>query len=54
MSYQPSHYPAAPASHRPPLDAADFDGFLIDEEFDELLDREIASLRETLADSRCF
>jgi hypothetical protein len=54
MTYQPSHHHTAPASQRPPLAAADLDACLIDEEFDDFLDREIASLRETLAGFRSF
>jgi hypothetical protein len=54
MTYRPSHHCTTPASQRPPLAAAELDAFLIDEEFDEFLDREIASFRETLADFRSF
>jgi hypothetical protein len=53
MTYQPSHHrTAAATSPRPPLDAADLDAFLVEDEFDDALDREIASLRESLADFR--
>ena len=52
MTYQPSHHHTAPASQRPPLAAADLDACLIDEEFDDVLDRQLFALRETLADFR--
>jgi hypothetical protein len=51
MIYQPSHRTATP-SHRPPMDAAALDAFLLDDEFDDFLDRQIASLREAPADFR--
>ena len=31
-----------------------FDAWIIDEEFDDMLDRELANVRETLSDSRYF
>ena len=31
-----------------------FDSWIIDEDFDDTLDREIANFRETLSDSRYF
>ncbi len=34
--------------------ATNFDAFLIDPDFDDALDFEIAALRETLSDSRYF
>jgi hypothetical protein len=51
MTYQPSHRPAPP-SHRPPMDADALDAFLIDDEFDDFLDRHVAAIRESLADFR--
>lgn len=51
MTYQPSHRPATPR-HEPPIDAGATDAFLIDDEFDDFLDRELFSIRETLADFR--
>jgi hypothetical protein len=51
MTYQPSHRTAAPR-HQPPTDAAAPDAFLLDDEFDDFLDRQIASLRESPADFR--
>ena len=51
MSYQPSHRAAA-TSHRPPIAAADLDAFLVDDEFDDTLDRELFAIRESLADFR--
>jgi hypothetical protein len=40
------------ATHRQAV--SNFDAWIIDEEFDDTLDPEIAYLRETLADSRSF
>jgi hypothetical protein len=51
MSYQPSHRTAA-TRHQPPVDAAAPDAFMIDEEFDDCLDRQIAAFRDSLADFR--
>ena len=51
MTYQPSHHTAT-LSHRPPMDADALDAFLLDDEFDDVLDRQIASLREAPADFR--
>ena len=51
MTYQPSHRPATPR-HQPPMDDDALDAFLLDDEFDDFLDRQIASLRESLADFR--
>ena len=53
MTYQPSHRPATP-SHRPPRDADTHDAFLLDDEFDDFLDRHVAAIRESLADFRNF
>jgi hypothetical protein len=49
MTHLNSHRTAA-AKPQPPMGTADLDGLLIDEEFDETLDRQIAELRESLAD----
>ena len=35
---------------QPTMDAAEADAFLIDKEFDEALDRQIAAIRDSLAD----
>jgi hypothetical protein len=37
-----------------PIGNPDFDTYLIDEEFDDFLDRELFASRETLADFRNF
>jgi len=34
------------------MDAADLDDFLVDDEFDDFLDTEIAAFRDSLADFR--
>jgi hypothetical protein len=51
MSYQPSHRTAAP-KHQPPTHAVQLDAFLIDDEFDDFLDRHELALRESLAEFR--
>jgi hypothetical protein len=51
MIYQPSHRTATP-HHQPPRDAAEIDAFLLDDEFDDFLDRHVATIRESLADFR--
>ena len=53
MTYQPSHRTAA-ARPQSPIDAADLDAFLIDDELDDCLDREILAIRESLADFRSY
>jgi hypothetical protein len=53
MINQPSHRAATPR-RRPPMEAAALDAFLLDDEFDDVLDRQIASLREAPADFRNF
>jgi hypothetical protein len=53
MHHQPSHRTATPR-HQPPRDAAAIDAFLIDDEFDDFLDRHVAAIRESLADFRNF
>jgi hypothetical protein len=40
-----------PADSQP---ATDFDAFIIDSDFDDALDLELAAFRETLSDSRYF
>ena len=37
-------------THRPPMDAADIDALLLDDELDDCVDREIAAIRESLAE----
>ena len=51
MSYQPSHRTAA-TRHQPTRDAARIETLLIDEEFDDFADAEIAAIRESLPDYR--
>ncbi len=51
MSYQPIRHATAPR-HLPPIDAAKVDTLLLDDEFDDFPDAEIAALRESLADFR--
>jgi hypothetical protein len=51
MINQASHRPGPPR-HRPTREAARLDAFLLDDEFDDVLDRQIASLREAPADFR--
>lgn len=42
-----------PASRpQPPMDAAEFDASLLDDEFDDDLDRQLDAIRESLADHR--
>ena len=50
MTYQTSHRPAT-TSHQP-MDADALDAFLIDDGFDECLDRHVAAIRDSLADFR--
>lgn len=49
MSYQPSRRTAA---HQTPIEPTDLDAFLLDDEFDDALDSQIAVIRESLADLR--
>jgi hypothetical protein len=51
MPYQHPHRHAA-TSFKPPMDADKLDALLIDDEFDDFLDRQLAEIRETLADFR--
>jgi hypothetical protein len=51
MPHQTSHRTAA-AKPQPPLDAADLDALLLDDENDDFLDRYLADFRESLADFR--
>jgi hypothetical protein len=53
MSYQ-SHPLTAAARHQPPMDAAEFDALLLDDDNDDFLDRYLADFRESLADFRNF
>jgi hypothetical protein len=51
MINQPSHRTAKP--HRqPPMAAAEIDASLLEDEFDDFLDRHVAAIRESLADFR--
>ncbi len=50
MPYQPSPRTAA-TRHQPPM-AAEIDALLIDDEFDDFLDRQVFAIRESLADFR--
>ena len=51
MTYHASHRTATPR-HQPPMQGDALDAFLPDDEFDDFLDRQIASLREAPADFR--
>jgi hypothetical protein len=51
MYHQPSHRTLTPR-HQPPMDADALDTFLLDDELDECLDRQIAAYRDSLADFR--
>jgi hypothetical protein len=51
MIHQTRHRPAA-SRHQPPMDADALDAFLIDDGFDECLDRHVAAIRDSLADFR--
>ena len=42
------------ATKQQPAGALDLDACLIDDEFDDLLDRQLFAIRETLADFRNF
>jgi hypothetical protein len=53
MIYQLSHRTDTPR-HQPPMDAAALDAFLLDDEFDDFLDRHVAAIRETLTDFHNF
>ena len=54
MTYPHSHRTAA-TRHRPQHEtAAEFDACLLDDEFDDSLDRHVATIRESLADPRDF
>ncbi len=50
MSYHNSHRAAATSRQRP-IDT-ETDAFVIDDEFDDFLDRELLAIRESLADYR--
>ena len=53
MTYQ--HNPRSAANRpRPPMDAAEIDALLIDDDFDDFLDTHVAAIRESLADFRDF
>ena len=51
MTYPHNHRSAANRP-QPPMDAAEIDALLIDDDFDDALDRQIAALRESMADFR--
>jgi hypothetical protein len=51
MPYPMSHRTAT-TRHQPPLDAHESDALLLDDEDDEVLDRHLAAIRESLADFR--
>lgn len=51
MPYQTSHSPATTRPHRP-MDAAEIDALLLDDEADDFLDRQLVAIRESLADFR--
>jgi hypothetical protein len=52
MPYTHSHRNDATTRNQPPLNPAEIDPFLIADEFDDDLDRHLAAIRESLADSR--
>ncbi len=54
MTYRRNSRRTAATTHQPPMAEAEIDAYLIDDEFDNVLDREIAAFRETLADFRSF
>jgi hypothetical protein len=49
-----NHHRTATTTHQPPMADAEIDPCLIDDEFDDFLDRELPALRETLADFRSY
>jgi hypothetical protein len=51
MPYQHAHRNAAKRP-QPPMDAAEIDALLLDDEADDFLDRYLADFRESLADYR--
>jgi hypothetical protein len=51
MSYQPTQHAAA-TRQQPTRDAARIETLLIDEEFDDLCDGEVAAIREFVPDYR--
>jgi hypothetical protein len=51
MTFQHSK-PTDVTSHEPLGEAADLDAFMVDEEFDDCLDRQVHAIRESLADVR--
>jgi hypothetical protein len=53
MIYQHSHRHDA-TGHEPPMNEDVIDAGLIDDEFDDSLDRILADFRESLADFRSF
>jgi hypothetical protein len=53
MIYQHSHRSDA-TGHEPPMNDERIDTCLIDDEFDDSLDRILADFRESLADLRSF
>jgi hypothetical protein len=50
MPYQLNHRPAAKGPQ--PMDAAEIDALLLDDEADDFLDRHVAAIRESLANFR--
>jgi hypothetical protein len=52
MSYQLNYRTAA--TGKQPMDAAELDALLIDDELDDYLDRHVAAIRESLTDFRNY
>ena len=52
MTYQQNHRTAGTDNRLQSEPASDLDAFLIDDDFDDALDRQIFSIRESLADFR--
>jgi hypothetical protein len=52
MTYQHNHRPAGTSDRPLSETASDLDAILIDDEFDDFLDRHVFAIRESLADFR--
>ncbi len=52
MTYRQNRRRTAATTHQPPMADADIDAWLIDDEFDDILDRDLAAFRESPADFR--
>jgi hypothetical protein len=47
-----NHTSRSAAAHQPPINPVDVDALLLDAEFDDSVDSQIAAIRESLADYR--